>query len=232
MIRVFYCILFGIMSMLSPYVAAIQVVHVKDNRINKIIGSSNDMTRLYVKQDFITDIWTTSTDINIQQDEENGEVFLTNSNNNTHLEASSMILKTAKGDRINIIVDMTHKGPQVVELITGVADSTSSKTDDHRSKIVSIIKQMHFSGDVPGWEKVKKRKIKHLTIPEVYSKTTSILQDGIWQIAKILLTNKNDYNIVLSPAIFELNKLVSVAFTSVKLKPGEETFAYIIRELG
>ena len=229
----------GLLSVIASTTLAAQHIPVKPGVAAKAKLSVDNMTHLYVKDDLITDVWTVSKNINIQQNNEAGELYITVKEPEDK-ETITLMALTEKGERINLVLTPEIKGADTIELKTAFSGtdtiSTSSQArpgseGTHEAKLVALIKAMHTNKSHSGFE-IKKSKSKTRTESGLRYRSLNQYTSAFWRGETLTVTNTLKTDVYLSESLFSVQKPLAVGLPKTHLHPGEQVQVYVISEVG
>ena len=228
----------GLLSVIASTTLAAQHIPVKPGVAAKAKLSVDNMTHLYVKDDLITDVWTVSKNINIQQNNEAGELYITVKEPEDK-ETITLMALTEKGERINLVLTPEIKGADTIELKTTFSSAESASAGQarpgsegtHEAKLVALIKAMHANKSHSGFE-IKKTKGKSRTESGLRYRYLNQYLGAFWRGETLTVTNNLKTDVYLSESLFSVQKPLAVGLPKTHLRPGEQVQVYIISEVG
>lgn len=213
--------------------AGTQQLDVKPGVVTRANLSKNDLTRLYVKDDPITDVWTVSKSLNIQQDNDAGELYITLKDEDLD-EPVTLFALTEKGERFNLLLTPKTQGAETIALkthqSTPATAKDASREDSHESRLVALIKAMHANQNHSGFA-VQSLKGKKTKREGVSHQALKRYESAFWVADSFMLTNTNAFDVVISEHLFEVPKRLAVGVVKEQLHSGERTFVYVVREV-
>jgi type-F conjugative transfer system secretin TraK len=223
--------LVGLFLLLPGLVWANQIITVDPKEQAVIDIAKDDLNRLFITGDRISEYWTANANLDVKTDEEKGELYIKTKDPNEHTPIS-LFLVTEKGERFSVILNPKLKETQTIELKTigaviTKAKKTISSENNYELNIVETMRSLHNGeglGDYVATDKPT-YKAKGLKI-----KTITSLTNGEWVADLLEVTNTNSKPCKLSPKVFTANEVLAVGFLTDALLPKTMTRIFLLRK--
>lgn len=201
---------------------ALQLKKVQDNSTVSATVSSNDITRITVKDDRIKRLRGNKGAYLHENDEEKGEVFLQPSQS----KAFTVLLETEKGKHFTLLLNPLNVPGDTLMLISqGESENKMpEKNDIEMSVLFHLVKAMH-QGIVPEGYQLHKTS-KAYPLKNLKARLLSVYSNDILQGEVFEIENNSNVNVTLLEQDFYKPKTRIISIASRVLHPWQKTTLY------